>query len=433
MKMEPAPAAAAYKLLVEKDVDVPMRDGARLKADVFRPDDGGKFPAILNLGPYQKDKLWVPPPTAGGEGQPADELGDRQPGMVGAAGLRRGAGRRPRQRQIAGPVRAVVARRGDRFLRRDRMGGGAALVQRQGRAVRHLLFRHQPVVRRQSPAAVAEGDHSLGGLRRSLPRRAVPWRHPERVHDQLVHRAPDAPRDRPRGAAPCRTAGRPTRCGTGCTTISTAARLRGAQAQWDRITVPMLTVGNWTGFGAASARQHRSVHARRVEAQEASHPQRHARASVLHRGGQARSASLLRLLAQGHRQRRDGRAAGQARDPQGPRRDRMARTSTNGRSSARNGPSSISTLGGGRRPGAARRRAGDGQAGEGELCTYPAFSLGTDGLDLGGLVAGDGRRHQARHGRSRSRRRRSPRTSRSPGRSPRRSMCRARPRTWTCS
>ena len=36
--------ATAYKLLIEKDVDVPMRDGARLKADVFRPDDGGKFP-----------------------------------------------------------------------------------------------------------------------------------------------------------------------------------------------------------------------------------------------------------------------------------------------------------------------------------------------------------------------------------------------------
>ncbi len=50
-------SAPTYKLLVEKDVDVPMRDGARLKADVFRPDDGGKFPAILNLGPYQKNKL----------------------------------------------------------------------------------------------------------------------------------------------------------------------------------------------------------------------------------------------------------------------------------------------------------------------------------------------------------------------------------------
>jgi putative CocE/NonD family hydrolase len=40
-----------------------MRDGARLKADVFRPAEGGRFPAILNLGPYQKDKLWIPPPA----------------------------------------------------------------------------------------------------------------------------------------------------------------------------------------------------------------------------------------------------------------------------------------------------------------------------------------------------------------------------------
>ena len=61
--MEAPPAVPAYRITVEKDVDVPMRDGARLKADVFRPDDGGKFPAILNLGPYQKDKIWVPPPT----------------------------------------------------------------------------------------------------------------------------------------------------------------------------------------------------------------------------------------------------------------------------------------------------------------------------------------------------------------------------------
>jgi putative CocE/NonD family hydrolase len=51
----------AYGIIVEKDVDVPMRDGAWLKADVLRPDDAGKFPAILNLGPYQKDKLWIPP------------------------------------------------------------------------------------------------------------------------------------------------------------------------------------------------------------------------------------------------------------------------------------------------------------------------------------------------------------------------------------
>jgi uncharacterized protein len=53
----------AYAIAVEKDLDVPMRDGVRLKADVFRPQDGGTFPAILNLGPYQKDKLWVVPDT----------------------------------------------------------------------------------------------------------------------------------------------------------------------------------------------------------------------------------------------------------------------------------------------------------------------------------------------------------------------------------
>jgi predicted acyl esterase len=55
-----------YPVVVDKDVDVPMRDGLRLKADVFRPyEDGGKFPAILNLGPYQKDKPWVVPDTLG--------------------------------------------------------------------------------------------------------------------------------------------------------------------------------------------------------------------------------------------------------------------------------------------------------------------------------------------------------------------------------
>mgnify|MGYP000706352561 FL=1 len=49
--------------LLEKNVDVAMRDGALLKADVFRPKGDGKYPAILNLGPYQKDKLWVTPPS----------------------------------------------------------------------------------------------------------------------------------------------------------------------------------------------------------------------------------------------------------------------------------------------------------------------------------------------------------------------------------
>jgi len=61
MRNETAATAPTYGIVIEKDVDVPMRDGARLRADVFRPDAAGRFPAILNLGPYQKDKLWIPP------------------------------------------------------------------------------------------------------------------------------------------------------------------------------------------------------------------------------------------------------------------------------------------------------------------------------------------------------------------------------------
>jgi hypothetical protein len=50
-----------YDLLIEKDVEIPLRDGVRLRADVFRPKSGGRFPALINIGAYQKDKLWVPP------------------------------------------------------------------------------------------------------------------------------------------------------------------------------------------------------------------------------------------------------------------------------------------------------------------------------------------------------------------------------------
>ena len=50
-----------YKLIVEKDVQISTRDGAILYADVFRPDGGERFPAIMNISIYQKDKLWIPP------------------------------------------------------------------------------------------------------------------------------------------------------------------------------------------------------------------------------------------------------------------------------------------------------------------------------------------------------------------------------------
>ena len=51
-----------YRMIIEKDVPIPMRDGTILYGDLYRPDGGDeRFPVIMNIGPYQKDKVWIPP------------------------------------------------------------------------------------------------------------------------------------------------------------------------------------------------------------------------------------------------------------------------------------------------------------------------------------------------------------------------------------
>jgi len=44
-----------YKMIIERDVPMKMRDGVTLRADVFRPDADGKFPGLLALSAYGKD------------------------------------------------------------------------------------------------------------------------------------------------------------------------------------------------------------------------------------------------------------------------------------------------------------------------------------------------------------------------------------------
>ena len=51
-----------YKVKVEKEVYIKMRDGVRLAADIFRPDAEGKFPALLAMSPYSKDTQAIPIP-----------------------------------------------------------------------------------------------------------------------------------------------------------------------------------------------------------------------------------------------------------------------------------------------------------------------------------------------------------------------------------
>src|SRR5215469_14438101 len=44
-----------YEMLLEQHADVPMRDGAILHANVYRPNASGRFPVLMTFGPYGKD------------------------------------------------------------------------------------------------------------------------------------------------------------------------------------------------------------------------------------------------------------------------------------------------------------------------------------------------------------------------------------------
>lgn len=47
-------AADQYEATIERNVQVKMRDGVILRADIFRPKAGGKFPVLLERTPYNK-------------------------------------------------------------------------------------------------------------------------------------------------------------------------------------------------------------------------------------------------------------------------------------------------------------------------------------------------------------------------------------------
>lgn len=43
---------------IDWDVPITMDDGLKLRANVYRPNDGGTYPAIMTCGPYAKDLAW---------------------------------------------------------------------------------------------------------------------------------------------------------------------------------------------------------------------------------------------------------------------------------------------------------------------------------------------------------------------------------------
>jgi putative CocE/NonD family hydrolase len=51
----PKYSSPQFRVLVEKNVAMPTRDGVTLRADIYRPDAPGRFPVLLSRLPYNKD------------------------------------------------------------------------------------------------------------------------------------------------------------------------------------------------------------------------------------------------------------------------------------------------------------------------------------------------------------------------------------------
>ena len=235
-------------IIFERDVDVPMRDGARLKADVFRPSADGRYPAIVNLGPYQKDKLWVPPPNLEEEANPWMNWETVNPEWwvpKGYAAVRvdgRGSGKSPGQCEPWSLSEAV-----DFY---DAIEWAAAQPWCNGNVglsgISYYAINQWFVANLRPPSLKAmipwEGFADLyrdalfhGGLLNVF---MTNWFTAHFMHHQLGRASRYHP-DRWQKNILQTWVGN---------TLDNGAFV-GAQAQWDKIDVPFLTAGNWTGFG----------------------------------------------------------------------------------------------------------------------------------------------------------------------------------------
>ena len=143
-----------YKVIVERDVMIPMRDGTMIAANIYRPDAPGTFPALHAADSYQKDLDHLPP-------LPIFHMRETNDiDYFVLARLRVRAHRLPRHRPLAhGPVGPVRPGDAERPLRHDRVDRRAALVRRQGGHAGRVAAGLEPVVhrrassRRTSPAS----------------------------------------------------------------------------------------------------------------------------------------------------------------------------------------------------------------------------------------------------------------------------------------
>jgi putative CocE/NonD family hydrolase len=238
----------AYDIRVDKDVEIATRGGTRLMADVLRPDDAGKFPAILNLGPYQKDKVWVPPEDLEEKPNPLMNWETVNPQWwvpKGYAAVRvdaRGTGKSPGQFEPFSYQESLDLCDAIAWAAAQPWCSGAVGLS----GISYFAINQWFAANHQPPALKAmiawEGFADLyrdalfhGGI---LSQFMTNWFVTHLSH-HLIGRAS---RQNPDAFA-LNTLWRWLR-----NNLDDGA-FRGEQAHWDRITVPLFTVGNWSGMG----------------------------------------------------------------------------------------------------------------------------------------------------------------------------------------
>jgi predicted acyl esterase len=238
---------ASDAILIEKDVAVPMRDGARLMADVFRPKDTARVPAILNLGPYQKDKLWVAPDTLEEKPNPLMNWETVNPLWWvprGYAAVRvdgRGSGKSQGQCEPWSLAEAI-----DFY---DAIEWAAAQPWCNGNVgllgISYYAINQWFVANLQPPSLKAiipwEGFADIyrdalfhGGI---LSVFMTNWFTAHLMHHIVGRASQQIP-----------NAWMTNTLHFWLSNNLDSGALFGAQAQWDKITVPLYSVGNWTGF-----------------------------------------------------------------------------------------------------------------------------------------------------------------------------------------
>jgi predicted acyl esterase len=246
--MEPAASVSEHGILVEKDVAIPLRDGARLAADVLRPAQGGRVPALLTIGAYQKDKVWIPP----------DDLEEKQNPLMnwetpnpewwvpkGYAAVRidtRGTGKSPGRTAPWSLQESLDFYDAIEWAARQPWcSGKVGLLGISYFAITQwLVANHQPpslkaIIPWEGFADLYRDALFHGGI---LNQFMLNWFVTHLCH-HLVGRAY---RDNPDTFAPD-ALWRWVR-----NSLDTGA-FKDEQAQWDKITLPLFSVGNWSGMG----------------------------------------------------------------------------------------------------------------------------------------------------------------------------------------